>query len=77
MNFSNETYDKLKRIALYVLPALATLILGIQKVWNFPYGDQVSQTIALVITFIDTALGGALHISSINYWENENEKEQE
>ena len=36
MKFKNKTYDILKKIALYVLPALATLWLTLSKVWGFP-----------------------------------------
>lgn len=71
MKLSNNVYDILKKICLYVLPALATLILGLGKVWNIPISDQVAQTITLIITFIDTILGGVLHISSQNYWKDE------
>lgn len=68
MKLQNNQYDILKKIALYFLPALAALILGLSKVWNFPFGDEISQTIALVITFIDTILGGFLEYSSSLYW---------
>lgn len=77
MKLSNNTYDKLKKIALYVLPAIATLILGLGKVWNIPISDQVVQTISLFITFIDTILGVGLHISSNNYWEEYKEEEEQ
>ena len=75
MKLSNKTYDILKKIALYVLPALATLILGLGKVWNFPISEQISQTIALVITFINAILGGGLQVSSNQYWKEENQDE--
>lgn len=70
MKFNNNQYDILKKIALYVLPALATLILGLGQIWNLNYSQEISQTIALVVTFIDTVLGGILGVSSANYWKN-------
>lgn len=73
MKLSNKSYDILKKISLYVLPALATLILGIGQVWDFPISDKIAQTITLLITFSDTVLGGLLHVSSNNYWKNEEE----
>lgn len=64
---SNQTYDTLKYIALYVLPALATLILTIGGIWGIPY----SEAIAATITAIDTFLGAILGISSKKYKEGE------
>ncbi|MBQ9024643.1 MAG: phage holin [Bacilli bacterium] len=62
----NEIYDFLKRIALVVLPALATLVITIFQIWNIPYGEQIGAT----ITAIDMALGVILGISSKNYYRN-------
>ena len=62
----NETYDFLKKVALVVLPALATLVITIFQIWNIPFGEQISAT----ITAIDTALGVILGISSHNYYRN-------
>ncbi len=59
----NKTYDFLKRIAMYVLPALATLVMTIFKIWNLPYGEEIGAT----ITAIDTALGIILGISTAKY----------
>ncbi len=63
MKMSNKLYDVLKWIALVVLPALSALYLGLSGIWGFPYGEQVSGTIAL----IDTFLGALLGISSAQY----------
>ena len=56
---SNKTYDVLKWIALYLLPALGTL----SGIWNFPYGEEVVGT----ITAVDTFLGVLLGISTAQY----------
>lgn len=66
MKLSNKMYDVLKWIALVVLPAMSALYLGLSGIWGFPYGEQVSGTIALV----DTFLGALLGISSANYAKN-------
>lgn len=63
MKLSNKLYDVLKWVALVVLPALSALYLGLSGIWGFPYGEQVSGTIAL----IDTFLGALLGISSAQY----------
>lgn len=63
MKLSNKLYDILKWIALVVFPALSALYLGLSGIWGFPYGEQVSGTIALV----DTFLGALLGISSAQY----------
>ena len=65
---SNKTYDTLKKIAMYVLPAIATFVITVFKIWNIPYGDEIGAT----ITAIDTALGVILGISSANYSKKEN-----
>ena len=59
----NSTYDILKDIALYVLPALATLIITLGGIWNFQYAEAIAGT----ITAIDTFLGAILKISSNMY----------
>lgn len=63
MIFNNKTYDILKDIALYVLPALATLILALGNIWGIPYAEAIAAT----ITAIDTFLGAILKISSNEY----------
>ncbi len=65
MKLSNGTYDILKKIALYVLPALATLWLTLGKIWSFPYTTEIGAT----ITAVDVFIGACLGISSKNYYE--------
>lgn len=59
----NKTYDFWKRVAQYYLPAIATFVIGICKIWNLPYGTEISATIMA----IDTLLGVFLGISTYNY----------
>ena len=63
MKLKNETYDLLKKIAMYWLPALATAIVTIFEIWGIPYGTEISGTIMA----IDTLLGVILGISTRNY----------
>lgn len=53
---SNKVYNILKWVAMIVLPALATLYLGLSNVWGLPYGEEVSTTITLINTFLGTVL---------------------
>lgn len=53
---SNRVYNFLKWIAMIVLPACATLYLGLSNVWGLPYGEEVSTTITLINTFLGTVL---------------------
>ncbi len=55
MKMSNKTYDTLKWIAQYLLPAAG--------IWGLPYGEQVVGT----ITAVDTFLGVILGISAAQY----------
>ena len=63
MKISNKTYDILKWIAQYLLPALGTLYFGLAGIWGLPYGEQVIGT----ITALDTFLGVLLGLSSAEY----------
>ena len=67
MKLSNATYDLLKKIALYILPALATLWLTLGKIWGFPYTTEIGAT----ITAVDVFIGACLGISSSNYYKEE------
>ena len=60
---SNKTYDVLKWIAMYLLPAMGTLYFALAGIWNFPNGEEVVGT----ITAIDTFLGVLLGISTAQY----------
>lgn len=63
MKLTNKTYDILKWIALYLLPALGTLYFALAGIWHFPYGEEIVGT----ITAVDTFLGVLLGISSSQY----------
>ena len=60
---SNKTYNILKWIAMYLLPALGTLYFALASIWGLPYGEQIVGT----ITAIDTFLGVILGISTAQY----------
>lgn len=60
---SNKTYDVLKWVAQYLLPAVGTLYFALARIWGLPYGEQIVGT----ITAVDTFLGVLLGISSVQY----------
>ena len=64
MHLSNKTYDTLKWIAQYLLPALGTLYFSVSQIWGLPYGEEIVGT----ITAVDTFLGVLLGLSSL-MWE--------
>lgn len=63
MKLNNDTYNILKWVALIALPALATLVITVAKIWGLPYGVEIGAT----ITAIDAFLGALLGISTANY----------
>ncbi len=67
MTMSNKTYDTLKWIAQYVLPAAGTLYFALAGIWGLPCGEQAVGT----ITAVDTFLGVLLGISAAQYSKTE------
>lgn len=63
MKLSNKAYDVLKWIAMWLLPALATLWLTLGKLWNFPYISEIGGTISALDVFLAAILG----LSKKNY----------
>lgn len=63
MKLSNKTYDTLKWIAQYLLPAIGTLYFALARTWGLPYGEQIVGT----ITAVDAFLGAILGISTMQY----------
>lgn len=59
----NETYDVLKYVALIAMPALATFVLTLGKIW----GIANVETYGATITATGVFLGALLQISSANY----------
>ena len=63
MKFKDKTYDVLKWIAMYFLPAAGTLYFALAGIWGLPFGEQIVGT----ITAVDTFLGVILGISTLQY----------
>ena len=60
---SNKLYDYLKWLCLIALPALSTLYWSLASIWDWPYIEQISGTIAAVGTFLGVLLG----VSTVQY----------
>lgn len=63
MAMDNKTYDVLKWVAQYLLPAAGTLYFALASIWGLPYAGEVVGT----ITAVDAFLGVVLGISSSRY----------
>lgn len=61
--FSNKMYDRLKYVALVILPAFSALYFGLGQIWGLPKIEEVVGTVAV----IDTVLGMLLRQSNQNY----------
>lgn len=70
---SNKTYDILKRVGRYVLPALSTMVIAICEIWGIKYGAQIGATIMALDTFLNVCLG----ISSAKYFDDSEPMEEE
>lgn len=61
--FSDSTYDRLKFIAMIVLPAVGALYFALAGIWGLPAANEVVGT----ITALDTLLGVLLGVSTSKY----------
>lgn len=68
MNMSNKVYNILKYVALIVLPALATLLLGLGELWNIEIMPKIAVTVVAgdVIAGEDT-LQAAVTVTAIQW----------
>ena len=67
---NNGLYFWMKWMTIIVLPALATFIVVISKIWGWAdMGTMIAQTITAVATF----LGTILCISNYNYYKEKKE----
>lgn len=65
MRISDKTYKVLKYIAMYFMPALATLIITLGMIWQIPYTEPIAAT----ITALDVFLSALLGLSSSKFFE--------
>lgn len=70
MVLKSSAYTWCKWLTIIVLPALATLITIISKIWNWA---ELGAAIAQSITAIASFLGTILCISNYNYYKKDSE----
>ena len=63
MKLNGKWYEILKWLAVIFLPALSVFVSQLFPIWGIPYGSQISDTIAVINTFI----GAIICVSTINY----------
>ena len=63
MKISNKTYDTLKWITQYLLPAIGALYFALSNIWGLPNCEEVLGT----LTAVDAFLGVILGITSKQY----------
>ena len=59
----DHVYDVLKWVAIIVMPALATFIVGLGGIWSVPFAGQAAST----VTAVGVLLGALLGLSSVKY----------
>ena len=59
----DRLYDILKWVAIIVMPALSTFIIGLGGIWSLPYAGQAAAT----VTAVGVLLGALLGLSSVKY----------
>lgn len=63
MKLPDKVYDVLKWVTMLLLPALATLIVSLGKIWGLALAPQIAETVVA----INAALAMVIGISTINY----------
>ena len=59
----DRLYDILKWVAIIVMPAVSTFIVGLGGIWSLPYAGQAAAT----VTAVGVLLGAFLGLSSVKY----------
>lgn len=67
--FTNQVYDILSKIQRW-LPALGVFYVAIAKIWGFPWGNEVNETIMALAAL----LAATLEVSSARYYKEEGER---
>ena len=73
MKLSNKQFDIIKWVAIYLVPATATFILTVGKIWNLPYYDNIAAT----VTAFGVFLGAIIGVSTASYNKNVEQMKRE
>lgn len=63
---TNKLYDILSKVQRW-LPSLGLFYLALTKIWNFPFGSEINDTVVAVATL----LAATLEVSSAKYYKAE------
>ena len=72
MRLSNETYNTLKAVIQIVLPALATFLIAMAKVWGIDILNDIGASITAIVTLGSGLLGASSAIYDKEKGEGEN-----
>lgn len=54
---SNRVFDVLRALCEIIIPAIGALYFAIAKIWQLPYGTEITGTCAALATFIGAIVG--------------------
>lgn len=57
MNVSNRLFDLLRTLCEIVIPAIGALYFAVAKIWQLPYGTEITGTCAALATFLGALIG--------------------
>lgn len=69
MMLTNKVYDILSKVQRW-LPSLGLFYIALAKIWGFPFGSEVNETIVAIATLI----AATLEVSSARYYKSEGER---
>ena len=73
MRMNNETYNTLKAVIQIVLPALATFLIAMAKVWGIDILNDIGASITAIVTLGSGLLGASSAIYDKEKGEGEGE----
>lgn len=65
--FSSAWYDRLKFVALVLLPGAGALYFGLAQIWGLPKAEEVTGSVTVLVTF----LGLLLKVSTSQYYNSD------
>lgn len=66
---SNRLFDILRTLCEIVIPAIGALYFAVAKIWQLPYGTEITGTCAARATFLGALIG--VNLASYNAYQKE------
>jgi len=54
---TNRLFDLLRTLCEIVIPAIGALYFAVAKIWQLPYGTEITGTCAALATFLGALIG--------------------